>query len=158
MEDILAFPNQIASDYYQQRQAVLADHASRIARALAAIDLTGSDVRPIRDLLAPEVTIGPRADAGGYRATSANGSLPTLSRSWMWPRHSCHRGYSRAPADRLAAQALGGSAETRSSRRSAPPAICSMRPLSSEPGMVAQRRCRGDGLSDWRSLRCGRVA
>ena len=34
MGDILSSANQIASDYYQQRQAVLTDHADRIARAL----------------------------------------------------------------------------------------------------------------------------
>src|SRR5947207_6544948 len=57
MEEILTSANQVASDYYQQRQAVLADHAARIARALGPADLTGADVRPIRDLLAPEVTL-----------------------------------------------------------------------------------------------------
>ena len=34
MGEILSSANQIASDYYQQRQAVLTDHAARIARAL----------------------------------------------------------------------------------------------------------------------------
>ena len=48
MGEILSSANQIASDYYQQRQAVLADHATRIARTLAASDLNGADVRPIR--------------------------------------------------------------------------------------------------------------
>src|SRR5712671_1035459 len=114
MEDILASANQIASDYYQQRQAVLADHASRIARALGAIDLTGSDVRPIRDLLAPEVTIGRVQMLAVYRATSVNGSLPTLEPVVDVAAPQLPPGYSRAPADRLAAQALGGSAETRS--------------------------------------------
>src|SRR4030088_2248362 len=33
MEEILTSANQIASDYYQQRQAVLTDHAARLARA-----------------------------------------------------------------------------------------------------------------------------
>src|SRR5437868_8855069 len=55
MAEILSSANQIASDYYQQRQAVLTDHAARIARALGGTSLTTDDVRPIRDLLAPEV-------------------------------------------------------------------------------------------------------
>ena len=56
MGEILSSANQIASDYYQQRQAVLTDHATRIARALAASDLSAADAGPIRDLLGPEVT------------------------------------------------------------------------------------------------------
>src|SRR6188474_2882290 len=41
MEEILTSANQVASDYYQQRQAVLTDHAARIARALGPADLSG---------------------------------------------------------------------------------------------------------------------
>src|SRR6266508_1388857 len=51
MEEILTSANQVASDYYQQRQAVLTDHAARIARALGSTQLAG-DAQPIRDLLA----------------------------------------------------------------------------------------------------------
>src|SRR3954469_23543881 len=46
MGEILSSANQIASDYYQQRQAVLSDHATRIARALAPVDLANADTRP----------------------------------------------------------------------------------------------------------------
>src|SRR6476620_4940886 len=53
MAEILSSANQIASDYYHERQVLVSDHADRIARALAAVDLTADDVRPIRDLLAP---------------------------------------------------------------------------------------------------------
>src|ERR1700681_3034172 len=49
MAEILSSANQIASDYYQQRQSVLTDHAARIARTLGSTDLSGDDVRPIRD-------------------------------------------------------------------------------------------------------------
>src|SRR5712675_333136 len=78
MEEILTSANQIASDYYQQRQAVLTDHAARVARALGPADLSGDDVRPIRDLLAPEVTLHRVMMLEVYRAGPANGSLPTL--------------------------------------------------------------------------------
>src|SRR5438876_7310059 len=57
MDDILASANRIASDYYHERQVQVSDHATRIARSLASIDLAGADVRAIRDLLAPEVTL-----------------------------------------------------------------------------------------------------
>src|SRR5580765_2468107 len=36
MEEILTSANQVASDYYQQRQTVLTDHAARIARTLGS--------------------------------------------------------------------------------------------------------------------------
>src|SRR5262245_10957532 len=55
MDEVLSSANKIASDYYTERQNAVTDHATRIARALAAVDLTNNDVRPIRDLLAPDV-------------------------------------------------------------------------------------------------------
>ena len=56
MEEILDSAKQIAGDYYQERQTLVSDHAARMARRLADVDLTNPDVAPIRDLLAPEVT------------------------------------------------------------------------------------------------------
>src|SRR5437763_3833043 len=112
MEEILSSANQVASDYYQQRQAVLADHAARIARALGPADLTGADVRPIRDLLAPEVTLHRVQMLGVYRVRPSTGSLPTLEPVVDVAAPQLPPGYSRAPADRLAAQALGGVSDT----------------------------------------------
>src|SRR5437870_1149394 len=57
MDEILSSANQIAGDYYHERQLVVSDHAARIARALSTIDLSKSDVRPVRDLVAPDVTL-----------------------------------------------------------------------------------------------------
>src|SRR6184192_1254639 len=56
MAEILSSANQIAGDYYHEQQMVASDHASRLARTLANADLANADVRPIRDLLAPDVT------------------------------------------------------------------------------------------------------
>jgi two-component system, NtrC family, nitrogen regulation sensor histidine kinase NtrY len=114
MEEILTSANQVASDYYQQRQSVLTDHAARIARTLGSTDLSGDDVRPIRDLLAPEVTLHRVMMLEVYRAGPSKGSLPTLEPVVDVAAPQLPPGYSRAPADRLAAQALGGSSETRS--------------------------------------------
>jgi two-component system nitrogen regulation sensor histidine kinase NtrY len=114
MEEILTSANQVASDYYQQRQSVLADHAARIARALGSADLKSDDVRPIRDLLAPEVTLHRVQMLEVYRAGPSNGSLATLEPVVDVAAPRLPPGYSRAPADRLAAQAIGGSTETRS--------------------------------------------
>src|SRR6267142_45784 len=54
MAEILSSANQIAGDYYHEQQMVASDHATRLSRMLAAIDLGNPDMRPIRDLLAPE--------------------------------------------------------------------------------------------------------
>src|SRR5258707_11167979 len=57
MDEILTSANQIAGDYYHERQMLVSDHAKRIARTLGAVNLGNHDVRPIRDLLAPDVTL-----------------------------------------------------------------------------------------------------
>src|SRR4029077_14453651 len=56
MDEILTGANRIASDYYHERQQLVTDQANRMARALAGVDLTATDVGPIRDRLAPDVT------------------------------------------------------------------------------------------------------
>src|SRR4051795_1545444 len=78
MADILSSANQIASDYYHEQQMLASDHASRFARALAGIDLTNPDVRPIRDLLAPDVTLQRVQMVEVYRVVPSAGSLPSL--------------------------------------------------------------------------------
>src|SRR5476651_2687329 len=78
MADILSSANQIAGDYYQEQQMLASDHADRIARALSAVDLTAPDVRPIRDLLAPEVTLNRVQILAVYRASATSGPLGTL--------------------------------------------------------------------------------
>src|SRR5438876_6092086 len=80
MDEILSSANQIAGDYYHERQMLVADHASRIARALAAVDLTRTDLRPVRDLLAPEVALQRVQNVEVYRVAPPNGSLPRLVR------------------------------------------------------------------------------
>src|SRR5437660_7994223 len=57
MAEILSSANQIAGDYYPQQQMLGSGPASRFARTLGSVDLGNADVRPIRDLLAPEVTL-----------------------------------------------------------------------------------------------------
>jgi two-component system nitrogen regulation sensor histidine kinase NtrY len=114
MDEILSSANQIASDYYHERQLLVTDHAARIAKALAAVDLTKADVRPIRDLLASEVTMRRVQMVEVYRVAPANGSLPGLAPVVDVAAPSLPPGYRRAAADRLAAQALSGSSDTRS--------------------------------------------
>src|SRR3954469_15397290 len=78
MEDILSSANQIASDYYHEQQLLASDHATRLARTLAGVDLSNADVRPIRDLLTPDVTLQRLQMVEVYRIVPAAGSLPNL--------------------------------------------------------------------------------
>jgi len=114
MAEILSSANQIASDYYHEQQMRASDHANRLARTLAAVDLTTVDVRPIRDVLAPDVTLQRVQMVEVYRVVPSTGSLPSLEPVIDVAAPALPSGYSRAAVDRLAAQALAGSAETRS--------------------------------------------
>jgi two-component system nitrogen regulation sensor histidine kinase NtrY len=114
MDEILSSANKIAGDYYAERQNVVTDHAARMAKALSAVDLSNADVRPIRDLLAPDVTLQRVQMVEVYRVAPAAGSLTTLEPVVDVAAPSLAPGHNRAAADRLAAQALGGSAVMRS--------------------------------------------
>src|SRR5262245_3201483 len=107
MDEILASANKIASDYYHERQLLVSDHAARIARALASSDLSGS-VRPIRDLLAPDVTLQRVQMVQVYRVRqeTTSESPPNVEPVVDVAAPALPPGYSRAAADRLAAQAL----------------------------------------------------
>jgi two-component system nitrogen regulation sensor histidine kinase NtrY len=115
MDEILTSANKIASDYYHERQMLVSDHAARIARALASVDLAGSNVRPIRDLLAPDVTLQRVQMVEVYRVTlpaATSGSLPNIEPVVDVAAPALPPGYSRAAADRLAAQVLASTSNT----------------------------------------------
>jgi two-component system nitrogen regulation sensor histidine kinase NtrY len=114
MEEILDSAKEIAGDYYQERQTLVSDHAARIARRLADVDLTNPDVARIRDLLAPEVTTVRVQLVEVYRLAPAVGALPGVEAVVDVAAPALPPGYNGAAADRLAAQALNGSPETRS--------------------------------------------
>jgi two-component system, NtrC family, nitrogen regulation sensor histidine kinase NtrY len=114
MAEILSSANQIAGDYYHEQQMLASDHASRLARTLAGVDLTNADVRPLRDVLAPDVTLQRVQMVAVYRVVPPSGSLPRLEPVIDVAASALPAGYSRAAVDRLAAQVLAGSAETRS--------------------------------------------
>ena len=114
MDEILSSANQIAGDYYQERQMIVRDHATRIARRLATVDLTNHDVRQIRDLLAPDVTQQRVQMVQVYRVAPGAASRLRLEPVIDVAAPAVPPGYSRAAADRLAAQAIGAARETRS--------------------------------------------
>ena len=113
MADILSSANQIASDYYHEQQMLASDHANRLARTLAGVDLTNADVRPIRDLLAPDVTLQRVQMVEVYRVVPPAGSVSSLEPVIDVAAPTLPSGHSRAAADRLAAQALAGATEAK---------------------------------------------
>jgi two-component system nitrogen regulation sensor histidine kinase NtrY len=114
MDEILSSANQIASDYYHERQVQVSDHATRIARTLAGADLTKPDVRAVRDLIAPDVTSQRVQMIEVYRVAPQSGALHALEPVVDVAAPSLPTGYNRATAERLATQTLSGTAETRS--------------------------------------------
>ena len=113
MEDILASANKIAGDYYHERQLLVSDHASRLARALSGVDLRAADVRPIRDLVTPDVTLQ-RVKIVQVFKIETGGPAGRVEPVVEVVATEMPTGYNRATADRLAARALVGQGDTRS--------------------------------------------
>jgi two-component system nitrogen regulation sensor histidine kinase NtrY len=114
MDDVLSSANQIAGDYYHERQMLVSDHAARLARGLSAVDLAAADQSAVRDLLTPDVS-SPRVQVVQvYRVGPATQTPPGLEPVVEVVVSQPPPGYSQAASDRLAAQALAGSATTSS--------------------------------------------
>jgi two-component system nitrogen regulation sensor histidine kinase NtrY len=119
MDDILSSANQIASDYYRERQVLVADQASRIARDVAEADLLRSlaergtttvDDHQLREMLDAELASQQVRRIAVY-GVDANGALverPVEVSSPGIPEKS-----DRRVVNRLAAQALAGANDTR---------------------------------------------
>jgi two-component system nitrogen regulation sensor histidine kinase NtrY len=114
MADILSSANQIAGDYYHEQQMLASDHAERLARTLATVDLTSADVRPLRTVLAPDVPLHRVQMVEVYRVVPSSGSPSKLEPVFDGAAPTLPAGFSRAAIDRLAAQTVAGSTETRS--------------------------------------------
>jgi len=112
MEDILSSANRIAGDYYHERQMLVSDQASRIARTLSTVDLGSADVNAIRNLLSPDVT---RQRVKMVQVFKVDGAArPGVEPVVDVVATEMPTGYSRASAQRLAARALAEHAEARS--------------------------------------------
>src|SRR5215217_1975147 len=109
MEEILSGANSIAGDYYQERERLVGDQASRLSRALGRLDLGSAVVANVQNIVMPEVAGQRIGMVQVYRTVrSANQSVdvvivldvasPTMPQGWQ-----------RGSADRLAARAAGGS-------------------------------------------------
>jgi two-component system nitrogen regulation sensor histidine kinase NtrY len=108
MEEILSGANSIAADYYQERERLVADQASRLARSLSRLDLGTTEVTAVRNIVTPEVTGQRIGMVQVYRAVrGANQPLDVVSLVDV-ASPSMPQGWARASADRLAARAASG--------------------------------------------------
>jgi two-component system, NtrC family, nitrogen regulation sensor histidine kinase NtrY len=113
MDEILSSANDIAADYYQERQRLVMDHAARVGRQLASADLTSDDTAALRESIAPEVGTSRVQVIQVYRivpGVTPPSPIPVFDVTSSEPPAR----YSRDAADRLAAQVAGGSEEARS--------------------------------------------
>src|SRR5712671_6438200 len=108
MEEILASANQVASDYYRDRQMLVADQAKRIARTVADVDLS-KDVEVLRERLAPEITSDRVRGVAIYRADPGGPAMPVLDVAAA----GMPAALDRAGLDKLVAAALSGATDTR---------------------------------------------
>ena len=114
MDEILSSANQIAGDYYHERQLLVADQATRIARTLATVDLVNPNVARLRDVISPDVTSQRVQVVAVYRVGPGVGGLRGLEPVLDIAAPTLPQGYSPAAVERLAVQALAESSEARS--------------------------------------------
>src|SRR5262245_665079 len=117
IEEVLASANRIAGDYYRERQRLVSDHAAHIAGTLSATDVEPADAAPLRKRLLQEVTPQRVQRVAVYRVRHEAAGGPALDRltdvtAAGAPVPEALSG--RAASDRLAAQALAGSADPQS--------------------------------------------
>lgn len=111
VDEILSSANQIAGDYYRERQQLMADQAGRLAANLSTADLTSPDLPRVRAELTREVNERRVGLVQVYRpATLANGELDVISVVDV-AASTMPQGWPRASADRFAARVASG-AET----------------------------------------------
>jgi two-component system nitrogen regulation sensor histidine kinase NtrY len=121
MDEILASANKLAGDYYHERQVEVREHATRIARVLAHVDLTAANAQAIGDRLTSEVTPGSMETIVVYRVAPASGTRPRLEPVARLeptidapPARAAFPALDVAAAEQLAAQALAGAPDVHS--------------------------------------------
>jgi two-component system nitrogen regulation sensor histidine kinase NtrY len=111
MDEILSSANQIASDYYRERQLLVTDHANRIAGATVDAVFLNSDDQPLRDVLSGELASQKVRRIAIYRVQPDGALAPApavdVASSTMPEK------FDRSVVNRLAAQALAGSTDIR---------------------------------------------
>jgi len=111
IDDVLRSANEIAVDYYRDRETVVANHAERIAGVVPAAAVEAGDIDAVRSALAPEVTQGRVGLVEVYRIQEGGAPTPLVAVE----SPSLPRGHVRASgaADRLAARVASGSPDRR---------------------------------------------
>jgi len=108
VDEILSSANSIAADYYQERQRTVSEEAAQLARELARVDLTDTDVTRVRAL----VSAGLRNQRPGliqvYRVLPGSDGALTVVPVVDVASPSIPQDWARAATDRLASQAVTG--------------------------------------------------
>ncbi len=108
MEEILSGANSIAGDYYQERERIVADQASRLARSLSRLDLGSAAVGSVQNIVTPEVAGQRIAMVQVYRALRVPNQPPEVISLVDVASPSMPQGWARGSADRLAQRAASG--------------------------------------------------
>jgi two-component system nitrogen regulation sensor histidine kinase NtrY len=110
MDKMLSSARDIASDYYQERQRLVASQAQRFARALGGVDLAAADPAAVRGIVAPDVQQERVHLVEVYRVARAAGGVVDVTPVVDVAAPSMPREYARGSAERLARQtAVSGS-------------------------------------------------
>ncbi len=107
MDEILSGANSIAGDYYQERERLVADQASRLSRSLSRVDLASGDVANVQGVVTPEVAGQRIGMVQVYRAQRSGASVEVVSLVDI-ASPTMPQGWARGSADRLAARAASG--------------------------------------------------
>ena len=110
MDEILTSANQLATDYYRERQTLVAQQAERVARGVGRdVDLSSPDQRALRDLLLSDLALSHDVTLQVYRVKPATAMAgPELEPVFDVTGDTLPAGYTRTVADRLAVQVLTG--------------------------------------------------
>jgi two-component system nitrogen regulation sensor histidine kinase NtrY len=113
VDEILSSANAIAADYYQERQALVSDHAARLARLMATENLTEPDVDALRTRMVSEIDGHGVKVVQVYRVDPA--AAPPAQHLFEAAVDGPPAPYAREVADRLAAEVLRRADQTRAS-------------------------------------------
>jgi two-component system nitrogen regulation sensor histidine kinase NtrY len=112
MDAMLSSATEIASDYYEERQRIVASQAQRLARLLRPLDFATADSSAVRELVAPDVTQERIDLVEVYRVGPPSGQRPGVVRLTDVAGPALPREYSPPAADRLAEQTVVGATES----------------------------------------------
>ena len=120
MDEILSSANQVAGDYYRERQLLVSERATRIANAIGDDDLAKNDSQALRDQLTRETSSQEVGRVAVYRAVPG-AAAPSLVPVVEVSSPTMPDKFDRGSIERLAARALAGSTETRAIEPLGPP-------------------------------------